>query len=448
MPFESCGWPAERGLSATVPRGEVWLDLSRLPWRAWRGRMTGIDRVELAYASHLLATCGNRLRFTAFDYRSGFRELPRGLTDDFVRALGPAWAADDGKRTSALARRVFLAGVSPTAARLPRASSGNARPIWLNVSGHPMCQAWALRRFAKRTGAAVVPLFHDLIPVEYPEYVPSGWTRRTGMRLATTAEMASGVITNSEATAEVLRRHLPAGIPIHSELLGVDVRPSANRRLKSGRHPAFADGRPYFVMLGTIEPRKNHLLVLHAWRDIVNQHGRAAAPGLLVVGSRGWDCEQVLDVLERSETLRGLVIETGRMSDISVDEAMAGARALLMPSFVEGYGLPVAEALASGCPVICSDIAAHREIGGDVPEFLDPTDGPAWRKTVMDYAAQRSSRRASQLMRLNMWNTPEWSAHVAGALNFAESVASAELGDVGDIHIRPRIPALGNAEVR
>jgi len=69
------------------------------------------------------------------------------------------------------------------------------------------------------------------------------------------------------------------------------------------------------------------------------------------------------------------------------------ARALLSPSFIEGYGLPVVEALALGEPVIASDIASHREIGGDRVRLIDPLDGPAWKAAIeraMDERTQAS----------------------------------------------------------
>ena len=67
--------------------------------------------------------------------------------------------------------------------------------------------------------------------------------------------------------------------------------------------------------------------------------------------------------------------EHPELSDSALPTLLAGARALLCPAFVEGYGLPIAEALALGVPVICSDIPVFREVGRNVPEFLDPLDG-------------------------------------------------------------------------
>ncbi len=386
--------------------GELWLDVSRLLFQLFRGRLTGIDRVEIAYAEQMLALAPGRLRFVAFDYwRGRFRRLRQPRVAALIEALGPAWERGDmralGRRAlGELARSQFLAPA------LPR-HAGGARPVYVNVSTHPLQFTAPLGRLLARTGALFVPLVHDLIPLELPEYVPSAWVGDLRRKLATIEAYADGVIANSQATATALRPVLPH-MPLAALPLGISPRAPG---------PLPAETRPYFVMLGTIEPRKNHLLMLHVWRRLVEMMG-ARAPRLYVIGRRGWDNEQVIDLLERSRVLRGHVIETGMLPDGEMAARVAGARALLMPSFAEGYGLPVAEALAMGVPVLCSDIAAHREVGQGVPDYLDPVDGAGWLAMIAAYAAPDSPQRAAQCARLAAWRAPSWRAHVAEALAF------------------------------
>ncbi|RZM31644.1 MAG: glycosyltransferase, partial [Sphingomonas sp.] len=90
---------------------------------------------------------------------------------------------------------------------------------------------------------------------------------------------------------------------------------------------------------------------------------------------------------------------------------LRGARALLLPSFAEGYGMPVAEALAVGTPVLCSDLPALREAGGDAPDFIDPLDGPGWRAGILDHFAG-GPLRAAQLARIPAYRAPTWAAHI------------------------------------
>jgi glycosyltransferase involved in cell wall biosynthesis len=119
----------------------------------------------------------------------------------------------------------------------------------------------------------------------------------------------------------------------------------------------------------------------------------------------------VVDMLERSRRLRGLVEEHNGLSDLEVGALLHNARALLLPSLAEGFGLPLAEALASGVPAICSDIPVFREVGRDVPEYLDPLDLKAWLDAVVGYCSAHSPRRLEQLRRLEQWRAPAWVNH-------------------------------------
>ena len=184
----------------------------------------------------------------------------------------------------------------------------------------------------------------------------------------------------------------PAGVVAP---LGIDAR---------GRAAAAHDG---FVVLGTIEPRKNHALLLDVWGRL-----GADAPTLHIIGRRGWMNEDVFARLDRFP--RG-VIEQGALSDERTAELIAGARALLFPSFAEGYGLPLGEALAMRCPVIASDLRALKEVGGVVPEWLPPDDAAAWEAMAQDYARHGSERRAAQINRMQDWRAPTWAAHFEAA---------------------------------
>jgi glycosyltransferase involved in cell wall biosynthesis len=158
---------------------------------------------------------------------------------------------------------------------------------------------------------------------------------------------------------------------------------------------------------GTIEPRKNHLLRLNVWRELASG-GRA--PKLVVVGKRGWLNENVVDMITRCPALAGHVIETAGLSTPGLRHLMSGARALLMPSFGEGFGLPVAEALVAGVPVIASDLDVFREVGGDAPDYLHPLDGLGWLQAIRDYSEPDSPRRAASLARMaqaRIVNAPE-----------------------------------------
>ncbi|MDB5371796.1 MAG: glycosyltransferase family 1 protein [Belnapia sp.] len=402
----------------------VILDISRLLSCVHRRSPSGIDRVEMAYAKHWIQIPAADCSFVAQSPWGWFGNVARGRVAALLAALEETWslgiAPPDplhrARRTAAgiLAQLTLGSGRAALQATL----EGRRRSIFLLVS-HRSLEREAPIAALRRAGARFVPLIHDLIPLTHPEYSRPRQIACHAARVATTATQADGIIVNSVATAATLLprlalhgRSMP---PMTVAALGVEATPPPPPLLRT---------EPYFVCLGTIEPRKNHLLLLHVWRDLAS---RAPAgqppPRLLIIGRRGWENENVVDLLERCDTLRDLVLELGCISDKRVIDLVAGASALLYPSFVEGYGLPVAEALAMGVPVLCSDVSPLREVGGEVPEYLDPLDGPAWRRMILAYAEPGSTARAAQLARLQGWTAPRWSDHFAAVDRLLEQVA-------------------------
>jgi glycosyltransferase involved in cell wall biosynthesis len=167
---------------------------------------------------------------------------------------------------------------------------------------------------------------------------------------------------------------------------------------------------PYFLCLGTIEARKNHLLLLTLWREMAKRLGDAS-PQLVIAGRRGWECEQVIDLLERCDTIRPHVLEINNGTDSEIVSLIRGARALLMPSYAEGFGMPVLEALSLGTPVISSPLPAIREFAGDIPDYAEPHDGVRWLQLIEDYAHPDLEVRQNQIKRLAGFRDITWEEH-------------------------------------
>ncbi|WP_426955219.1 glycosyltransferase family 4 protein [Muricoccus radiodurans] len=416
------GWRRGRPVRSAFPlvserpsaQPHVVLDISRLLNVAGRTAPSGIDRVEMAYARRWAARPEGSCTFVAQGVAGPYAALPWRAATLLITGLTEAWnGADPHGRAAGRVRRLarqlrwrVTAGFGQRA--LSRVLREPGPKVFLLVSHRALERERPIAAI-RDAGCAFVPLIHDLIPATHPEYARPGQAQRHLRRIATTAALADAVIVNSAHTAEALAPYLAARPkergappPVLVAPLGVET-PSAPA-------PALPT-EPYFVVLGTIEPRKNHLLLLHLWRDLVSRLGTSATPRLLVIGRRGWENENIVDILDRNETLRGVVREIGHLPDRQLWELLRGARALLFPSFAEGYGLPLAEALAMGVPALCSDLPALREVGGEVPEYLDPLDGPAWRDVILGYAEPESAGRAAQLARLSGWRTPRWEGH-------------------------------------
>ena len=269
-----------------------------------------------------------------------------------------------------------------------------------------------LRGFApwvQGTGQKPVYFVHDLIPITHAEYCRAGEQAAHVQRMTAMLQTGAGLIGNSRFTLDALGDFAHSrGLPMPPAV----VAPLAPAPLPESDRAEPPLSRPYFVVLGTIEPRKNHLLLLNVWRELVQRLGDAC-PHLVVIGQRGWECENVVDMLERCEVLRPFVHEIAACPDADLAQYLQHARALLFPSFVEGYGMPLVEALMLGTPVVASDLSVFREIAGDVPDFLSPIDGPGWMQAVLDYAATSGARREAQLQRMQGFKVPTWDEHFA-----------------------------------
>jgi len=359
-------------------------------WRRWEGRQpTGIDRVCLAYLAHFRSQAQ-----AVVQYRRNRRIFDRESSAALFQMLAEP-PAD-------FRRALIRAGLRQIAKR----SCDGTNRFYLNV-GHSGLNGQGFRRWLG--GARVRPIFfvHDLIPIIHPEFCRPGEQAKHQDRMRTVVGTGVGVIGNSQATVDDLlsfahNQQLPCP-PAIAAPLGCDAWPRSRREVDDG-------SRPTFVILGTIEARKNHLLLLHVWTRLVQRLG-PSAPRLLVIGQRGWECEQVFDLLDRSELLKTAVTELGRCDDQQLAEHLANARALLFPSLVEGYGLPLVEALGSGTPVIASDLPVFREIAGDVPDYLDPLDGPAWERAILSFSENGSAARGAQMRRLAQHRPPTWEDH-------------------------------------
>jgi glycosyltransferase involved in cell wall biosynthesis len=394
-------------------------DITRLALRLFNVTPNGIDRIDFALAEHFLKSAGaDRCGALAFGL------WPRLIASDAARAvieaIGQHWGETEDPeqdpvylgiiaRLTGHTRNETLA--AKTGLRSPR---GPARPMgdllrrlarygapigrspkkdlplaarYINVSQFPLWMPAYFKWLESRRDVKAVFFIHDLLPIEMPGYFRDGELERHRRRLANVARFGAAAMVTSEVVregvADCMRGLGRADMPVFAAAIPCAPIFSSVRI----RDPQLS-GIPYFVCCSTIEPRKNHLMLLNVWRKLAGSDGKAA-PKLVIVGVRGWKYDAVVDLLERSPQLRGLVVEVNGLSSPALKRLLDEARALLMPSFAEGYGLPVREALAAGVPVLASDIPAFREIKDEKLELLNPIDGEAWLAAIRRAATRQ-----------------------------------------------------------
>jgi glycosyltransferase involved in cell wall biosynthesis len=289
-----------------------------------------------------------------------------------------------------------------------------AAPGLVLNTGHRGLDAPHYQAFFARRGWSLVTFIHDLIPLTHPEYCRAGEAGRHARRLAFALQRSAAVIVNSVDTVQQLRAHaLRHALPL-PRLVVAPLAPSASPSRAAARPGSAGQtvpkGSPMFVTLGTIEPRKNHALLLMVWQQLIERHG-SAAPHLVIIGRRGWDNEPVFRLLDRCPALATHVHERADVDDAELAATLADARALLFPSHCEGYGLPAVEALSAGTPVIASDLAVFRESVGEIPDYLPPNDGPGWLAMIESYMQDNSPARSAQVARLHGFRPTTWQQH-------------------------------------
>lgn len=161
------------------------------------------------------------------------------------------------------------------------------------------------------------------------------------------------------------------------------------------------------MTLGTIEPRKNHALLLDLWQDIPDAH-------LLICGQRGWSNEAVFARLDAHPPR---VHELPGLSDADVFGLISEAAGFLFPSFTEGYGLPPIEAAALGTPVICNDLPIYREVLGDIPIYVNVSQGYLWAETIKRLANEQTTHTSGAKGALDPFDPPSWDAHFKTVLS-------------------------------
>ena len=370
---------------------EVLIDITRLVHRFTNKRLpTGVDRVSLAYIRH---------------YGPNARAVLRHKTGKFVFRRRESstlfnWALALGKTGSPLPviYRGLIAGC------LVQRVAGH----FLFNTGHSGLESDAYVLMLQQQGVKPVFVVHDLIPITHPQYCRAGEQARHLTRIRNAVGVASGIVCNSQDTLQ--------GLQSLCESRGWAMPPAVVAllapELVNAVPAASPEQAPYFVFVSTIEPRKNHRMLLDVWLKLAIQLGDTA-PRLVIIGQKGWGYAAVMDLLANSEGLLRLVTHVPDCTDADLVNYLCHAQALLFPSFAEGFGMPVVEALAHGLPVIASDLPVFREFAGDIPDYIDVNDENQWALTIASYMCLESQPRQAQLARMADFVAPTWAAHFA-----------------------------------
>jgi glycosyltransferase involved in cell wall biosynthesis len=236
----------------------------------------------------------------------------------------------------------------------------------------------ALPRFHSAHKPVRMMTVYDIIPLLHPEYFADGFVDEFRPIVESFSPRHDFIFTISECTKTDICSYF------HMDAERVFVTPLAasaelyypvsDQQVISEVKKQFhiPDGR-YFLTLATVEKRKNLATSMRCFREVLQEPG-CEDLNFVLVGTRGWKVQELLDRIDDDPLLSRKVVFTGFVPDQYLSAIYSGAEGFLYPSLYEGFGLPPLEAMQCGVPVITSNTSSLPEVVGDAGILVDPND--------------------------------------------------------------------------
>ena len=383
------------------------LDVTRTVSRAGQ-HPTGIDRIERAYISHLSAL--DTPLYGLVRTKLGYLLLDRtGCNRLLEHCETPVWHRTD--MLSRLTRRTNRAhAVTESGLRqhaVDRATPGRLRhllnrrmpngTVYFNI-GQTNLNDRTTVTLRGCDGMRIVVYLHDTIPLDFPNTQTSA-SRLKFKRFFDRLDRHSDIVLcNSTYTKDRCLAHAK-----HLKHTDVHVlQPGLpDITVGSATFGPWSD-KPYFMAIGTLEPRKNIGFLLDLWEDMGPD-----APHLVLCGRRGWMNE---DVFARLDHGVERVHELNDLDDAAMWALLKNSRGLLFPSMAEGFGYPAVEAAHLNVPLICNPLPPFVEVLGDYPIYASESDRYVWRNKIEQLAQRRRGQSGEQSVTGGV-EPPTWQVH-------------------------------------
>lgn len=425
----------------------LWLHITT-SWE-WRGPPVGIVRVEQDLFAALARLSPEPVRYCVFVADQFFEVPPSAMV------LKPRLEPPPPRKTNPVlrqARRLAVAAVNLAARhntlahralgafrarRQTEANRAKRDPAWTAAAIQPgdtvvtVGLDWTLNvdqfytRLKRDHRARVIAFCHDLIPIRYPEFCAPYNKALMEPYFSTLFAQADALICNSDYTQSEVHKHLTAlGKPAPETCvmpLGCAV-PQLDSRTSL---PPSLRPQGYALYVSTIERRKNHQLLYNLYAELADHPEFSKLPDLCFVGMQGWRVENLMDDILLNERVSPKIKILTNVTDAELATLYHHAQFCLFPSFVEGWGMPVAEALAMGKVVIASDAAALQEASGGAARHLSPYDGRAWRDEFLRMALDADWRHTCEQAVKASYRPPSWDDGARIVLDLVAKTAAA-----------------------
>ena len=272
-----------------------------------------------------------------------------------------------------------------------------------------MYPVWPAVKKAKNDGVFIGIVLYDIIPLTNPDFFPTAIVRRFNDWFKQALGHVDFFICISETVQNELKKYVKQNYPgfqmkdrVGFFTLGCSLDNISEDSSVSNKLKEIFKVMDIFIAVGTIESRKNHKYLLDAF-DLVWKECPGAI--LCIIGKMGWLSEQVMKRIERHPLFKKNLFMFNNVSDTELDYCYRHSRALISSSQLEGFGLPIVEALRHGLPVLVSDIPVHRETGKDFCTYFDINNSSCLAKIIVNIekTGKMPQVRSSKEYKLTTW---------------------------------------------
>lgn len=257
---------------------------------------------------------------------------------------------------------------------------------------------------------------YDAIPALFPEHFTVDAIDNFAMNIQA-FKHASHIFSISETSRNDLLRIIGKRPNDVTSVL-IDIDPSFERanvtEVSRVRLENALSSAPYMICVGTLEPRKNHKRLIEAYSSIA-QTGMCRC-NLIVVGKQGWGADDLRELVA-AHKLSEHVYFLDNISNADLRALYSGALFSIYPSLYEGFGLPILEAMACGCPVVTSNVSSMPEVAGDAAYYIDPASIESIRSAIHQMLNDADLRNALAQKGLSRRSAFSWNSTAARVLD-------------------------------
>lgn len=404
-----------------VVKMKIYIDVSNLMHVNF---ISGIQRVVREVVLRMLAEPDFELMLLVFDERD--RQL-HVLDNEAFRAY---FQEGQGSKEDILGNQKS-GGKKAGVQRMEDFKPGE---IWFEIDSvwHSKCKRMDLYPQLKGRGVKIAVCFQDIIPIMWPQYADRMTRAAFAGYMAACITHGDLFISSTQTNLDYLKALMQqTGVennaPCHVSWLGVDFKANTGGKVRKSVQEA-AEGGKYVLMVGTVEPRKNHSLILEAFEKALFEKGYR----LIIAGRIGWNVKELEQRIRKHPCLNKEFIFIEDANDAEIEYLYQKSFLVAFPSRTEGFGLPIVEALGRGIPVISSDHPVMREVGGEWCEYVSATDAEDFISCVEKYGNndglyQAWKRKIADYEPCS-WNTVE--ANIAASLRTLQAVKGGATTDI------------------